>query len=76
MEKRTKGRTPHADEEANFMLTHLFPQLLDGTVLLIDGYVYREGCRKAADEYFAEHKTQIFLSRIDYTGRIAVKTQI
>lgn len=32
-----------------------------------------EGCKKAVDEYFAENNIQIFLSRIDYTGRIAVK---
>ena len=35
--------------------------------------VHWEGCRKAVDEYFAEQKQTIFLQRIDYTGRLAIK---
>ena len=62
-------------ESTKHELIHLFPRLVVGGILIIDDYGHWEGCRKAVDEYFAEHKTQIFLSRIDYTGRIAVKTQ-
>jgi O-methyltransferase len=43
-----------------------------GGVLIIDDYGWWRGARKATDEYLA--KTPILLSRIDYTGRIAVKT--
>jgi O-methyltransferase len=42
-------------------------------VLIIDDYGHWQGARKAVDEYFAENKIDILLSRIDYTGRMAVK---
>jgi O-methyltransferase len=54
-------------------LEQLFPRLADGGVLIIDDYGHYEGARKAVDEYFAETGRRILLSRIDYTGRIAVK---
>lgn len=60
-------------ESTRHELIHLFPRLAVGGILIIDDYGHWEGCKKAVDEYFAENKVQIFLSRIDYTGRIAVK---
>lgn len=54
-------------------LKHLFPKLSKGGVLLIDDYGHWEGCRAAVDEYFADNKVPILLTRIDYTGRMAVK---
>jgi O-methyltransferase len=54
-------------------LDHLFPRLCPGGILIIDDYGHWQGARKAVDEYFAEHKISLFLSRIDYTGRLAIK---
>jgi hypothetical protein len=54
-------------------LTHLFPLLSKGGVLIIDDYGHWEGARKATDEYFESIGIVPFLSRIDYTGRIYVK---
>ena len=54
-------------------LTHLFPLLSKGGVLIIDDYGHWQGARKAVDEYFESLGIVPFLSRIDYTGRIYVK---
>lgn len=54
-------------------LTHLYPRLSPGGVLIIDDYGHWQGCRRAVDEYFASQGVSIFLHRIDYTGRLAIK---
>jgi len=56
-------------------LVHLYPRLSVGGVLIIDDYGHWQGCRKAVDQYIAEHNLSLLLNRIDYTGRIAVKLQ-
>ena len=61
-------------ESTRHELTHLFPRLLPGGVLIIDDYGHWRGAQKAVDEYFAESNAPLLLNRIDYTGRIAVKT--
>lgn len=61
-------------ESTKHELEHLFPRLVRGGILLIDDYGHWEGCRKAVDEFMIANNITIFLSRIDYTGRIAVKT--
>jgi hypothetical protein len=58
-------------ESTRHELVELYPRLVRGGVLLIDDYGHFAGARKAVDEYFAGDP--ILLSRIDYTGRIAVK---
>jgi hypothetical protein len=60
-------------ESTRHELIHLFPRLRDGGVLIIDDYGHWEGARRAVDEYFAEHAPPVLLSRLDYTGRIAIK---
>ena len=57
-------------ESTRHELTHLYPLLAPGGVLIIDDYGYWAGARKAVDEYFGG---SLFLSRIDGTGRIAIK---
>ena len=57
-------------------LKFLFPLLSRGGILIIDDYGYWQGARKAVDEYFASHDSPIYLSRIDETGRIAVKLDL
>ncbi|HSR89761.1 MAG TPA: TylF/MycF/NovP-related O-methyltransferase, partial [Gemmatimonadales bacterium] len=60
-------------ESTRHELTHLFPRLSPGGVLIIDDYGHWQGARKATDEYFARHSVRMLLNRIDYTGRIGVK---
>ena len=54
-------------------LVHLYPRLIKGGILIIDDYGHFVGSKKAVDEYFQENGIPIFLNRIDYTGRLAVK---
>jgi O-methyltransferase len=58
-------------ESTKHELVHLYPRLCVGGILIVDDYGHYAGARKAVDEYFEEER--IFLHRIDYTGRIAVK---
>jgi O-methyltransferase len=60
-------------ESTKHELEHLFPRLSKGGILILDDYGHWQGARKAADEYFYNNKVNIFLSRVDYTGRIAVR---
>jgi hypothetical protein len=57
-------------ESTRHELEHLYPRLSPGGVLIIDDYGYWAGARKAVDEYLAG---AVFLSRIDETGRVAIK---
>ena len=55
-------------------LTHLYPMLSLGGVLIIDDYGHWQGSKEATDQYLAEHRdSPVLLHRVDYTGRIAVK---
>lgn len=56
-------------------LSHLYPRLRVRGALIIDDYGHWDGCRRAVDEYLARPGVgPLRLDRIDYTGRIAVKT--
>jgi O-methyltransferase len=61
-------------ESTKHELIHLYPKLVKDGVLIIDDYGHWEGCRKAVDEYLTENNVNMFLSRIDYTGRIGIKS--
>jgi len=54
-------------------LIHLFPRLSRGGVIIIDDYGHWLGARKAVDEYISQNNLPLFLSRIDYTGRLGIK---
>jgi hypothetical protein len=54
-------------------LEHLYPRLSPGGALILDDYGHYEGARRAVDEYFDARGERLLLSRIDYTGRVAVK---
>lgn len=54
-------------------MIHLFPRLVQGGIIIIDDYGHWKGSRQAVDEYLSEHNIRLFLSRIDYSGRIGVK---
>ena len=62
-------------ESTRHELEHLFPRLVRGGVLIIDDYGHWKGARKAVDEYLRTNGIRLLLNRIDYTGRIAVKTE-
>ncbi len=61
-------------ESTQHELVHLYPRLSHGGVIVIDDYGHWQGCRRACDEYFEHNHVRIFLNRIDYTGRIAIKS--
>ena len=61
-------------ESTKHELMHLFPRLQPGGVLIIDDYGHWEGARQAVDEYLAKQKLTVFLHRIDYSGRVMIKT--
>jgi O-methyltransferase len=61
-------------ESTKHELIHLFPLLDPRGLLIIDDYGCWQGARKATDEYFSEHKLNLYLHRVDYTCRVAVRT--
>lgn len=62
-------------ESTRHELTHLYPRLAHGGVLIIDDYGHWEGCRRAVDEFFSDGSVPpLLLQRVDYTCRIAVKS--
>ena len=60
-------------QSARHELTHLFAQLADGGILLLDDYGHWSGARRAVDEYFAALGCSYYLHRVDTTGRLLVK---
>ena len=60
-------------ESTRHELETLYPRLVRGGVLILDDYGHWQGARKAVDEYIGKHNLKLFLSRTDYTGRVAVK---
>jgi hypothetical protein len=60
-------------ESTRHELIHLFPQLCEGGILIIDDYGHWAGARKAVDEYFADQPRRYYMHRIDYTGRLLMK---
>jgi hypothetical protein len=61
-------------ESTRHELEQLFPRLVPNGVLIIDDYGHWEGARRAVDEYFAARKLSPLLFRIDYTGRMLLKS--
>ena len=61
-------------ESTKHELTYLYPLLAPYGVLIIDDYGHWQGARKAVDEYFQSQAGTHFLHRIDYTGRLLVKS--
>ena len=53
-------------------LTHLYPRLSPGGILIIDDDGHWQGARQATDE-IGTARAPSFLSRVDYTVRVAVK---
>lgn len=55
-------------------LHHLYPRLVPGGVLIVDDYGEMQGQKQAVDEFCARSGVALLLNRIDYSGRIAVKS--
>lgn len=60
-------------ESTKHELEHLYPLLSPGGILIIDDYGHWQGAREAVDEFLARTRTPLFLHRVDYTGRLAIK---
>jgi hypothetical protein len=60
-------------ESTRHELTHLFPLLGEGGILIVDDYGHWEGARKAVDEYLGGLARNFYMHRIDYSGRLLVK---
>ena len=61
-------------ESTKHELTHLFPILAQKGILIIDDYGHFKGAQEAVDEYFSEQKLSPYLIRIDYSGRMVIKS--
>ena len=60
-------------ESTKHELEQLYDKLVPGGVLIIDDYGHWEGAKKAVDEFVLNNHLKLFLNRIDYTGRLAIK---
>jgi hypothetical protein len=54
-------------------LTHLYPRLVPGGVLILDDYGTWCGAKEAVDRYFREQNLVMLLNKIDKPGRIGMK---
>lgn len=54
-------------------LTHLYPRLVKGGIIIIDDFGDWEGARSAVTQYFEENKIHPLMIPIDRTGRIFIK---
>jgi len=62
-------------ESTKHELETLYDKLVIGGVLIIDDYGHWNGAKKAVDEFIKDRKISLFLNRIDYTGRLAIKVK-
>jgi hypothetical protein len=60
-------------ESTRHEMTHLYPRVTRGGVLIVDDYGHWEGARRAVEEHFAATGEPLLLARTDYTGRMGVK---
>jgi hypothetical protein len=60
-------------ESTRHELETLYDKLVPGGILIVDDYGHWTGARKAVDEFFRVRNLSLFLHRIDYTGRMAIK---
>jgi hypothetical protein len=61
-------------ESTRHELQHLYPLLVRNGVLIIDDYGHWRGAQLATDEYFHSIGRWPLLHRLDYTGRLMLKT--
>lgn len=54
-------------------MRHLYPRLSPWGPLVIDDYGHWQGARRAVDEFAAMLPHPLYLHRVDYTARVAIK---
>jgi hypothetical protein len=59
-------------ESTKTELVHLYPNITNRGVIIIDDYGHWQGARKAVDEYIQQHGINLLLNRVDYTCRLAI----
>jgi hypothetical protein len=62
-------------ESTKHEMEHLYPLLVLSGVMIVDDYGHWAGARKAVDEYMKTTNQFPFLHRLDYTGRLFVRTK-
>ncbi len=60
-------------ESTHHELTHLYPRLAEGGILIVDDYGHWQGARQAVDDYFKTQGIAADLRTIDFTGRLLIK---
>lgn len=55
-------------------LKYLYPLVHDKGIIILDDYGHWQGAKKAVDQYFEEIGIRPYLHRIDYTGRLFIKS--
>jgi O-methyltransferase len=60
-------------ESTRHELEHLYPRLSSGGVLIVDDYGHWQGAREATEEFLDALERPLYLHRVDYTVRLAVK---
>ena len=61
-------------ESTKHGLYHLYPILNHKGILILDDYGCWQGAKLATDEYFKSQGISVFLNRIDYSGRLIIKS--
>lgn len=61
-------------ESTKHELVHLWPLLMPGGICIIDDYGHWAGSRRAVDEYFDSLGKRVLMHRVDYAGRLIVKS--
>ena len=62
-------------ESSYHELIHLYPLLSKNGVMIVDDYGFWQGSRDAVDQYFKEKSIKLLFNRIDYNGRLFIKTE-
>lgn len=60
-------------ESTKHELEHMYPLLVSKGIFIIDDYGHWVGAKKALDEYLLNTNQTLYLNKVDYTARIAVK---
>ena len=60
-------------ESTKHELETLYDLVVPNGIIIIDDYGHWSGSKKAVNEFIEKRKLKIFLNRIDYTGRLAIK---
>ena len=55
-------------DSTKVVLKQLYDQVVPGGYVLVDDYYFWDGCRRAVDDYIAEHNLKIRISRQDMSG--------